>query len=351
MKLNLQKSFFADRENKLLEYGEFEISAFRYSSGVEALSVKNSKCSFIFLPYLGQQIWHFCVDGRELSMSTNVKEPLFAKTYLENYGGFLYHCGIMSIGAPDESHPQHGEIPNAEYKSAYIECGEDEGGKYVAFGGELVHETAFVRGYRFRPLTKLYEGSSVFKIDIEIENTRPYDLEYMYLCHINFAPVDGAELIASTKYDADHIKVYRSAGSPELLEYFDKVEENPAIMNKVGASGQVYDPEICFGIEYLADEDNRAYTLQYEDKGACYVSHPVDYLPYTIRWISRTKGEQAMGMALPATGEHLGYKNAVEKGQLKYIAPNGKVNFFIEAGYIEKAEADKVKEKIANILK
>ena len=58
-----------------------------------------------------------------------------------------------------------------------------------------------------------------------------------------------------------------------------------------------------------------------------------------------------MGMALPATGEHLGYKNAVEKGQLKYIAPNGKINFCVEAGYIEKAEADKVKEKIADIVK
>ncbi len=351
MKLNLQKSFFADRENKLLEFGEFEISAFRYSSGVEALSVKNSKCSFIFLPFLGQQIWHYCVDGRELSMQTNIKEPLVPKQYLENYGGFLYHCGIISMGAPDESHPQHGEIPNAEYKSAYIECGEDEGGKYIALGGELVHETAFVRGYRFRPCTKLYEGSAVFKINIEIENTRAYPLEYMYLCHINFRPLDGAKLITSAKYDAEHITIYNTVDSPALLDYIARLEKDLTIMDKIGAEGQVYDPELCFGIKYESDENMRAYTMQYTDSGACFVSHPVDYLPYSIRWISRTKSEQAMGMVLPATGEHLGYENAKAKGQLKIVEPNGKISFTMEAGYIEKDAADAVKEKIAQLLK
>lgn len=351
MKLDLQKSFFGDREQKLLEYGEFEISAFRYSSGVEALSAKNSRCSFIFLPFLGQQIWHYCVDGRELSMQTNIKEPLVPKQYLENYGGFLYHCGIISMGAADSNHPQHGEIPNAEYKSAYIECGADEGGKYIALGGELVHETAFVRGYRFRPCLKLYEGSAVFRINIEIENTRPYPLDYMYLCHINFRPLDGAKLITSAKYDAEHITIYNTVQDAALIDYIARLEKDLTIMDNVGASGQVYDPELCFGIKYESDENNRAYTMQYEDYGVCIVTHPTDYLPYGIRWISRTKGEQAMGMVLPATGEHLGYKNAVEKGQLKQVEPNSKVSFYMEAGYIDKEEADATKEKIAEMVK
>ncbi len=351
MKLNLQKSFFADTKEKLLEYGEFEVSAFRYASGVEALSIKNSRCSFIFLPFLGQQIWHYCVDGRELSMQTNIKEPLVPKQYLENYGGFLYHCGIISMGAPDSDHPQHGEIPNAEYKSAYIECGEDEGGKYIALGGELVHEVAFVRGYRFRPEIKIYEGTALFKINIEIENTRPYTLDYMYLCHINFAPIDGAKLITSAKYDAEHITIYNTVQDAALLDYIARLEKDLTIMDNVGESGQVYDPELCFGIKYESDENNRAYTMQYTDSGACFVSHPVDYLPYSIRWISRTKGEQAMGMVLPATGEHLGYKNAVEKGQLKQVAPNSKVSFYMEAGYVDKEKADAVKEKIVSLVK
>ncbi len=351
MKLNLQKHFFTYDKKTLIKHGEFKIKAFRYESGVEALKVKNEKCSFIFTPFKGQQIWHFKVDDEEISMQTEVKEPQNTMTYLENYGGFLYHCGIISFGAPDATHPHHGEIPNAIYDKAYIKCGEDEGGKYIILGGELEHNTAFVRHYKFKPELKLYEDSSVFKIKITIENLRAYPLEWSYLCHINFKPFENAELVASTKYDNEHIKLYRSEGSPELHSYFDKLEKNFTIMNKVGGEGQVYDPEICFGIKYIPDEEGRGYTMQMTDKGACYVSHPADILTNGVRWISRTKNEDAMGMVLPATGEHLGYENAKAKGQLQVLEAEGKLSFTIEAGYIDADEAKKVKEKIDLIVK
>jgi len=350
MKLNLQKSFFTYNKEVLAEHGSFKIEAFRYPSGVEALSVENEKCSFIFTPFKGQQIWHFAVDGEEISMQTGVKEPQDTMVYLQNYGGFLYHCGIISFGAPDAEHPHHGEIPNAIYDKAYLICDEDEGGKYIALGGELNHNTAFVRRYKFVPEIKIYENSSVFKINVSIENLRSYPLEWSYLCHINFRPFEGAQLLASTRYDNEHIKLYRSEGSPELLEYFDKLEKDFSIMNKVDKASQVYDPEICFGVKYIPDENNRGYTMQYTDKGACYVSHPADILTNGVRWISRTNNEDAMGMVLPATGEHLGYANAKEKGQLKVLEPNGKLNFTIEAGYIDAEAAAEVKVKIAKIV-
>ena len=351
MKLNLQKNFFTSEKKTLIKHGEFKIKAFRYESGVEALKVKNEKCSFIFTPFKGQQIWHFMVDGEEISMQTEVKEPQNTMTYLENYGGFLYHCGIISFGAPDSAHPHHGEIPNAIYDKAYIKCGEDEGGKYIILGGELEHNTAFVRHYKFKPEPKLYEDSSVFKIKVTIENLRAYPLEWSYLCHINFKPFENAELVASTKYDNEHIKLYRSEGSPELHNYFDKLEKDFTIMNKVGKEGQVYDPEICFGIKYIPDEEGRGYTMQMTDKGACYVCHPADILTNGVRWISRTKNEDAMGMVLPATGEHLGYENAKAKGQLQVLPADGEISFTIEAGYIDADEAKKVKEKIDLIVK
>lgn len=350
MKLNLQKNFFTYDKKTLIKHGEFKIKAFRYDSGVEALKVENKKCSFIFTPFKGQQIWHFMVDGEEISMQTEVKEPQDTMTYLKNYGGFLYHCGIISFGAPDAEHPHHGEIPNEIYDKAYIKCDEDEGGKYIVLGGELEHNTAFVRHYKFKPEVKLYEDSSVFKINVTIENLRSYPLEWTYLCHINFLPFEGAELVASTKYDSEHIKLYRSEGSAELQDYFDRLEKDFTIMNKVNKSEQVYDPEICFGIKYLSDENNRAYTMQVTDKGACYVSHPADILTNGVRWISRTNNEDAMGMVLPATGEHLGYENAKEKGQIRTLEAEGKLSFTIEAGYIDADKVNEVNQKIAEIL-
>lgn len=347
MKLNLQKNFFSETKKELISYGNFKIMAFRYASGVEALEVENEKCSFIFTPFKGQQIWHFKVNGEEISMQTTVNEPTDSSVYLKNYGGFLYHCGIISFGAPDAEHPHHGEIPNEIYNNAYICCGEDENGKFIVLGGELYHNMAFVRKYKFAPEIKLYENSSVFKINVCLENQRAYPLEYMYLCHINFRPFEGAKLIYSAS--TDNIKVYKTNGSEKLTRYMDELEKNPSIMDNVNRKEQCYDPEICFGIKYNSDENGRAYTMQYTEDGACYVSHPTDALPYGVRWISRTENEDSMGMVLPATGEHLGYANAKEKGQIKILGPNEKLEFFIEAGYIDKKCADKVKEKIEKI--
>jgi hypothetical protein len=91
--------------------------------------------------------------------------------------------------------------------------------------------------------------------------------------------------------------------------------------------------------------------MQDTGKGACYVSHPTEVLPYAIRWISRTENEDAMGVCLPSTGEHLGYQNAKEKGQIKELAPNSTLEFSIEAGWLDAPDAEKMKEKIVKILK
>ena len=121
-------------------------------------------------------------------------------------------------------------------------------------------------------------------------------------------------------------------------------------MNHVGESGQCYDPEICFSIKYDADENGRAYTMQYTKEGACFVSHPTDVLSNGVRWISRTKNEDAMGMVLPATAEHIGYENARNNGQLKVLSGNETLEFYIEAGYLEHEEAEKTRGKIRKII-
>ena len=349
MRINLQKNFFSEVKKDFITFADFNIQAFRYPSGVEALEITNSKCSFIFTPFKGQQIWHFAVDGREVSMQTSVKEPQNTMVYLKNYGGFLYHCGVISFGAPDAEHPHHGEIPNEIYDSAYVSCGEDEKGRYIALGGSLEHDTAFIRHYRFSPEIKIYEGDSVFNIKVKLENLRSYPMEYMYLCHINFRPFDGAKLIYTAKEDLDHIKIYEPDGDAKMDAYIAALKKNISIMNDVGNPIQCYDPEICFGINYASDENGRAYTLQYTQEGACYVSHPTDPLSNGVRWISRTKNEDSMGMVLPATAEHIGYANAKANGQLKVLRADETLEFVIEAGYLDSKRADETKTKIEKI--
>lgn len=360
MRINIVKNMFSDRELTLLEYNKMRVIAFKYSTGVEALKVENEKGYFIILPFQGQQIWRANFCGIDLQMKTTFKEPVPTKEYLETYGGFLLHCGINAFGVPSakDSHPQHGEIPNACYDNAYIECGCDENGDYVSVGGKLLFNKSFVKSYCFSPNCKLYSDGTVLNINVEIENMRSYPMEYMYLCHINFRPIDGAELVYSVPYDNKHIKIYDSVGDDieeprrtQLIEYMNVLEKDPSVMNKVGGEEQTYDPEICFRLRYLGDSNKRAYTMQCMNEGAFYVSHPIDALPDAIRWISRTKHEDSMGMVLPCTAEHLGYTHAKDNGQIKVLPPNGKISFNIEAGYINKIKEEEVKKKINEIVK
>ena len=86
MKINLANFVFTSQPALLAENGEFTAEAFRYSTGVEALKVSNSKGSFTILPWMGQMIWRCDFDGRELAMKSMYDEPKDCKvTFAESY--------------------------------------------------------------------------------------------------------------------------------------------------------------------------------------------------------------------------------------------------------------------------
>jgi hypothetical protein len=349
MRINLKREFFTDREFLLAEHGSMRAVAFRYSTGVEALRIESAKGYFIILPFKGQQIWraHFC--GRDLHMRTMMEEPQRSDVYLETYGAFLLHCGLDAIGSPtcyEDKHAQHGRLPSAQYQSAYIECGEG----YMEVGGRYDYDKSFVTNYSFSPSCRLYENDSVLHLHTEVRNRRREPMEYAYLCHLNFRPVDGAELVYSADYDVKSVKVLRDPrDSAELRSFKDMIEGDVTRHHRVGSAGEVYDPEICFTIRYKGDGQGRAYTLQADGEGACYVSHPVDALPVGVRWISRTGNEDSMGMVLPATAEALGYSYIKRTGQMKVLPPLGVLCFDVEAGYIEGYRVREVRERIESI--
>ncbi len=360
MRINLIRESFKTEPYELVSYGDIKVIAYRYKSGIEALRVENPKGHFVILPFRGQQIWDFTFGGRDLGMKTTIKEPVYSDTLLGNYGGFLYHCGVAAFGAPspEDKHPHHGEIHNMEYNEAYIICDEDENGKYVTIGGVLINDIAFVRKYRFVPECKLYENSSVIKLNVTIENMKNAPMEYMYLCHINFAPIDGSKLVYSAKRDREHIKVHNivkpdmpKEAAEKLQTYLNALEDHPELQDEVGGANQCYDPEICFAVKYDSDKDGRAYTMQYKKgEGACYVSHPVKELPVGVRWISRTPDEDSMGMVLPATSEHLGYIDSKKKGYVKSLGGKEKLEFYMDIGYLDDSSAAKVEDYISDIL-
>jgi len=361
MRINLRKDFFPGSDLDLLVYGNMKITAFKFPSGVEALTVENTKGYFTILPFKGQQIWELHFNGQDFSMQTTIKQPVPTPNLLDSYGGFLYHCGVTACGVPqaDDDHPQHGELHNITYDNAYIRCDEDEKGKYIAVGGDVEYNVAFKYHYIFSPEVRLYENDTKIIITISLENKRNTPFEYMYLCHINYRPIDGAELIYSAPYDKEHITVHKiiSPTTPgekaeKLLNYMNRVQETPELHHKIGDTEALFDPEICMTVRYKADEKGRAYTMQYKKgEGACFVDHPLADLPLSTRWIARTDNEDAMGMILPATSEHLGRNYAKRKGTMKVLAPHEKTVFTIETGWLSDADASALADKIEKINK
>ena len=360
VRLNLSKRFFGESEFVLLQAENLSATAFRYKSGVCAVKIKNLNGEMIILPFKGQQIWSANFCGKELVMKSTFPEPVETSDYLSTYGGFMLHCGLTAMGVPgrEDTNPLHGELPNIPYDNAYVEIGSDGGGNYIAVGGAVNYRVAFNVNYIFEPQVKLYEQETVADISMKVTNLRQKPMEYMYLCHINYRPFDGSQLVYSAVPDPAHVKVHKDipANMPadkaaRLREYMDKIQEDPRLHNVIDSSCQIYDPEIVFAIDYNADEAGYAHCMQVMPEGdAYYVAFRPEQLPCGVRWIARTIDEDALGMVLPATGEHKGYVYAKEKGQVKTIPAGRSITINVKAGYLKKEQADKVSQIVKRLV-
>jgi hypothetical protein len=355
--IHLHPWFFTDRERCLVESSPLSASAFRFESGVCGLRLQNELGELVMLPYQGQQVWSAEFRGRNLTMKSMFTEPRPTREYLETYGGLLIHCGATAMGVPGEgdTHPLHGELPNAPYQKAYLVAGQDKEGPYIGLGGQYQHIVAFNHNYLAEPLVKLYAGSSLFRVTMSITNLKNSDMEFMYLAHANFKPVDNGRLVYSAPCTPEHVRVRRSIPShirpqPGYVEFIEDLARQPEQHNML-APDLLFDPEVVFAIDYLADDDGWAHSMQvHPDGSADYIRHRPAELEKGIRWISRTADQQALGLVLPATAEPEGYAAEKAKGNIKVLSPQGQFRFEFEMGAFTPAEAERMEEQIATIL-
>jgi hypothetical protein len=355
--VHITSQFFTDKEKSLIEVGPLSASAFLFDSGVCGLRLRNELGQLVTLPFQGQQIWSAEFGGRNLTMKSMFDEPRPTREYLETYGGFLLHCGVTSMGVPtkEDNHPLHGELPNAPYQKAYVVVGQDDKGSYIGLGGAYRHTVAFSHNYVAEPLIKLYAGSSLFRVGMTVTNLKQSDMELMYLAHANFRPVDNGRLVYSAPSTPEHVRVRRSIPShvkppPGYVEFLDELERQPEKHNVLSPE-LPFDPEVVFFIDYLADEDGWAHTMQiHPDGSADYIRFRPDQLDTGVRWISRTGDQDALGLILPATAEPEGYLAEKAKGNIKLVPPKGGFQFELEMGALAPNEVRVVEEKITQIL-
>lgn len=353
IKIHLRPTMFGERERMLAEWGELRASTFRYDSGVAALRIANNSNNIALLPFQGQQIWSAMVAGRELTMKTMFDYPRQTPQYLETYGGFLLHCGATAMGVPgkEDTHPLHGELPNAPYQEAYLVAGEDAGGVYMALGGRYQHTVAFSHNYSAEPFVKLYAGSWLINVEMTIINLKNTPMELMYMAHANFRPVNHGRLVYSAPATRDAVRVRRSIPShvrpnPAYIEFLDELARRPELHHVLDPK-LVFDPEVVFYIDYRADTQGWAHTLQVHPDGqADYIRHRPAQLEKGVRWICRTPDKDALGLVLPATAEPEGYLAEKAKGNIKILPPHGVFFAEYDLGALSAQEAAAIEERI-----
>ena len=355
--ISLTPSQLHDCEETLVQHGELSASTFRFASGVCGLRLGNERGELVLLPSQGQQIWSARFDDRELTMSSMFDEPHPTRDFLATFGGFLLHCGVTTLGGPSPRgiDPLHGELPNAPYQSAHIIVGEDDRGPYIALGGQYRHTIAFSCNYVAEPLVKLRAGCARFHVSMRITNLKNSPMELMYLAHVNFRPVDNGRLIYSAIPTPEHVRVRvetpshiePAAGYAEFIEELTQHPERHHIL----IPDLAFDPEVCFFIDYLADQAGWAHSMQVHPSGvADYIAHRPSQLGRGTRWISRTPDQDAIALVEPGTVEPGGYDDLKANRQIKVLPSKGVFICEMEMGALSPAEAKRVAEKIDRIL-
>lgn len=355
--IRLAPSFFTEREKTLVEHGPLTASLFRFDSGVCALRLRNELGQLILLPFQGQQIWSAEFLGRNLTMRSMFAEPRPTRQYLETYGGFLLHCGATAMGVPskEDTHPLHGELPNAPYQEAHLIVGADARGPYLALGGSYQHTVAFSCNYVASPLVTLHAGSSLIDVSMTITNLKRTEMELMYMAHVNFRPVDNGRLVYSALCTPEHVRVRRSIPShvrpkPGYIEFLDRLEREPALHN-VLAPDLLFDPEVVFTIDYLADGKGWAHAMQvHPDGSADYIRHRPAELAKGVRWICRTPDQDALGLVLPATAEPEGYLAEKAKGNVQVLPGGGVFRCEMEMGALTPEAAASMEARISALI-
>jgi hypothetical protein len=325
--IDLAPEQFGPVEAVVARYAGLVATAFRYRSGVAGLRVANDKGEVTLLPFQGQQIWDARFFGRSLTMRSMFEAPIATRDYLANYGAFFIHCGATAMGNPGsgDTHPLHGELPNAPYADVQLIIGDNAEGPFMALTGRSRDTVAFSHDYVAQPTTRLQRDGTSVVVEMTLKNLKRSPMELMYLGHINFRPIDGAHLIDTVADDQRDIVVRQSlpqgfTPSAGYQRYRDAVVADPA-RHRTLLPGEPIDPELVLTMRASAGTDGWAHALQVHPDGtADFVSHRPSELPYAVRWIARGADQDALGLVLPATAEADGYLAAKAKGRLVMLA-------------------------------
>jgi hypothetical protein len=323
---------FTEKEHELLKSPSCAISTFRYRSGVEAMRIRAGRGEFIWLPYLGQQIWDWSVDGKSRKFQGFVAEPSYGKNFLQNYGGFLIHCGMTAMGNPGagDTHLHHGELPVARFDEAWIEMRQEDGRETLTLSGSIHWHVPFVAEYRCEPTLSVSPDGLSLRAEVRLENPTASVMDYMYLAHINFPFLGAKKLMSTVPFDVEHVDIRN--------EIFPGLSANPELIKRIDQAA-TYEPELVAIVKAKdVAEKSAGSILAIDDDTAFWVSQETTELDHYVIWITHNADRGACGFHLPSTAGPRGFVAEKALGNVKQLAPLSNVTLRYACGFRDRLD-------------
>lgn len=250
-------------------------------------------------------------------------------------------CGLSNVGAPCEDQGErlgrHGRI-SATPAECVSADGRWEGDEYdlvirgrmrqAAFWGENLSLTR-------RISTRL--GSSMLRIDDEVENLDFNPIPLMFLYHVNLGfPIlsEGSTLLIPAK----KVVPMEASIDPKTFDQF-----HPPMSE---ASSQVFYHDVA------SDPKGRVMAALINEKLSIglKIQYDKNQLKNLVQWKMLGQGAYVLGIE-PANCHVEGRARERERGTLEFLQPGGKRNFYLELGVLESAsELKEIKEKIESLI-
>lgn len=345
--ITLKKSFFSTTAFEAVRSGDCSAELYRTSTGIEAVRLSNRRGHLVILPWYGQMIWQATFDGVDLTMQSHFREPRPASDIVGTYGCFMYHSGLLRNGnpGPQDNHALHGEMPLAAMDSASIEIGEDAQGPWMALAGEREYLMGFGDRYMARPRVVLRPDAATFDIQMTVENLSQDDMDLMYMCHANFAFVEGGEIIQPTGFGRDDMVVRTSVptivqASDSYLDHLQKLQQDPSATRVVSTDLGV-DPELVFYLKNLRKaQDGRVHVMMRRPEGDAFsMRYNPQEFSHLVRWILANNRQKVCAFAMPATCGVEGHFTEKSLGNVRTLHGGETASFTLTLGYLNAQEA------------
>lgn len=340
--VELRRELFSEVEHVVCSSPEWTVTARRYRTGVESLTIRNSRGHLEVLPFLGQIIWDAVFDGESLRMTSMFEQPRQVSRIAETYGCFAFHSGLLAAGcpSPEDDHELHGEFACAEMDTAELVLDEDA----LTLRSHREHVMGFGDHYRATPSVTMRGGSALFDINLEVTNLSAHaTMPLQYMCHLNYRFLEGATMTQSLPVGGFRLRDSVPAHvvpTPHWERLNERLRSGEIDADSLEDAVD-FDPEIV----HFADDLPRGsgpltFRMANSESFEFLTRFDPEQFPTATRWILSNPDQQVAAFVLPATSRPEGRLAAQQRGTLVRLPAGASAHYSVTTGLVAAHEKE-----------